>query len=284
MNAQVQPVKKSEAPPEIKKLLEDIQETLGVPWPPANWRGYAAYPQVMQLFWERLRPAVAADSFLRDALELTELAYGEVAKWYRPSYHLELLDEDRHRIQWELDAFEYGNPQLLVQQTALDWALAGRTAGCETSPAPRRHASFYRQPEIQMIDEQEASQEVKELYEDMKRALGLPFVNSDYQALAKWPAFLKPAWEDIRPWRLREEYLSVQQELVRLAERAAGRMCPPIQLEVNEIKEAAGSPAAFENLQQTVKVFSGLLPALIINDALFRVGAAGGPVIPPKAT
>ena len=53
---------------------------------------------------------------------------------------------------------------------------------------PRHGASPYRhpEPEIQLLDEQ-AVQRISPLqqYQDIRQTLGLPFVNSDYQALAK---------------------------------------------------------------------------------------------------
>lgn len=50
----------------------------------------------------------------------------------------------------------------------------------------------YRHPEIQLIGEQSAeeiSAEMQRVYRDIKQTLGVPIVNSDYQALARWSAF-----------------------------------------------------------------------------------------------
>jgi len=279
----IQPVKKDQASPEIRARFEDIQDTMGVPWPPANWRAYAMYPDVMKLFWERLKPAVATDPFLRDALEITERAYRGASDWYRPGYRPELSADDLRRIEWELDAFEFGNPQLLIQQAALSRALRGETAGQEGGAQPRRQPNAYRGPEISMIDEQQAAEEVKRLYQDIKQTLGLPVVNSDYQALAKWPGFFGPAWSDAKQWRQRNEYRRLQQELGRMADEAAGRLRPAVRLDEREVRDALGEPAEFENLERMVPMFTQLLPGLILNDALFRIAAAGGrPVSAPR--
>jgi hypothetical protein len=34
--------------------------------------------------------------------------------------------------------------------------------------------------------------------EDLKRVLNLPFVNTDYRALARWPSYWAMAWGDLR--------------------------------------------------------------------------------------
>jgi hypothetical protein len=78
-----------------------------------------------------------------------------------------------------------------------------------------------------MIPEQEASGEIRQLYGDIKETLGLPFVNSDYEALAKWPSFFVPAWRDAKAWRRREEYGRLQQQLASMAGSAAQQALNP---------------------------------------------------------
>lgn len=43
----------------------------------------------MQLFWERLKPATQTESFLEDAIAITERVYRDVNDWYLPSYQVE---------------------------------------------------------------------------------------------------------------------------------------------------------------------------------------------------
>ena len=71
----------SQAPPEIQACLSDIQSTLGIGWTPENWRAYAMYPSVMQLFWERLKGATQTESFLEDAIAITERVYQDTNNW-----------------------------------------------------------------------------------------------------------------------------------------------------------------------------------------------------------
>jgi len=277
----IRPVSVRRAPPEVRVLLRDIQDTMGIPWAPANWRSYAVFPRAMQLFWERLRPAVVTESFLKDSLEITERAYRDVSRWYRPGYRPELLQEELHRLQWELDAFEFGNPQLLIQQAALSRAMAGEVVGTTGECRPRTWFSSYRRPEIQLVEESHSPVEIRELYRDIRETLGLPLVNSDYLALAKWPEFLVPAWQDVKPWLRTEQYLGLQRELARMAQDAADRLCPPVRLDGRELLAAVEEPAQLEELRAAVGIFTDLLPGLILNDAMFRIGAARGEPVEP---
>lgn len=277
----IEPVRKEETPPEIRSVLEDIQDTMGIPWAPVNWRSYARYPRVLQLFWERLKPAVATEGFLKEALNIAELAYRDVSAWYLPSSRIILASQDRQPLQWELDALEYGNPQLLIQQAALTRIVRGLYAGREGPPRARSRPSPYRHPELVMVSEEEAPEPIRQLYQDIKRTIDLPLVTSDYQTLAKWPGFLVPAWDDVKRWRARDEYRRLEYRIAERAEMAAGRLTPPVGVDPAELRAAAGSQEEHEGLLALVQLFTHLLPGLIVNIALFRIAATAGESLPP---
>lgn len=49
-----------------------------------------------------------------------------------------------------------------------------------------------------MITEEQASGRVKEIYEDIRRALGIDFVPNMYKVMAPNPAYLEANWNRIR--------------------------------------------------------------------------------------
>jgi len=250
---------------------------LGIPWTPASWRAYAMYPSVMQLFWERLKPATQTESFLESAIAITERVYRDTSDWYQPGYQIDVNEAQRHQIQRVLNAFTFGNPQLLIQQIALSRTLAGEVVGQEGNADARRGPNAYQHSEIKLIGEQsvrEMSAQMQQVYRDIKQTLGVPIVNSDYQALARWSAFFLPAWEDIKVWRERPEYQLLKQDIVRRAENAASRLCPVVAIGEREVRDRLDNPEDFERIQQTVQMFKDVLPELIVQDALFHMGLA----------
>lgn len=268
----------SQAPPEVQACLSDIQDTLGIPWSPANWRAYAMYPAVMQLFWKRLKPATHTEPFLEDTIAITELVYRDINDWYQPGYQIDLDDAQRRQIQRELGAFSFGNPQLLIQQIALSKTLAGEVVGQDGNADIRRGPHPYRHPEIQLIGEQSAdgiSADLQRVYRDIKQTLGVPIVNSDYQALARWSAFFMAGWEDIKLWRDRPEYQLLRQAVVQRAEEAASQLRPAVVIGEAEVRDLLDDREEFEQIRQTVQMFNDVLPELIIQDALFHLGLVG---------
>jgi hypothetical protein len=278
-------IEPSQAPPEIQACLSEIQSTLGIPWTPVNWRAYAMYPSVMQLFWERLKPATQTESFLESAIAITERVYRDTSDWYLPSYQIDVNEAQRHQIQRVLNAFTFGNPQLLIQQIALSRTLAGEVVGQGGNADVRRGLNAYQHTEIQLIGEQsvrEMSAQMQQVYRDIKQTLGVPIVNSDYQALARWSTFFLPAWENIQLWRERPEYQLLKQDIVRRAEDATSRLRPVVAIGEREVRDSLSetlrerldNPEDFERIQQTVQMFKDVLPELIVQDALFHMGLA----------
>src|SRR5512142_497359 len=84
---------------EVKGIVVEIEETMGIAWPPASWRAYAMYPGIMRLFWERLKPMTSTEAFLRNSLRITELAYRDVSRWYSPDRSVRLSSEDAPRVE-----------------------------------------------------------------------------------------------------------------------------------------------------------------------------------------
>lgn len=268
----------AQAPSEIQACLDEIQDTLGIPWKPANWRAYAMYPAVLQLFWERLKPITQTESFLEDAIAITEQVYQDIHDWYQPGYQADVNEAQRRQIQRELNAFSFGNPQLLIQQVALSRALAGEIVGEDGPVEVRRGPNAYRHPEIQCIGEQTAqdrSSELQQVYHDIKQTLDVPIVNSDYQALACWSDFLIAAWEDIKRWRERPEYHLLKQTIVQRAEEAINHLHPTLIIGEQEVRDRLDNPEDFEQIRQIVQMSNHILPELILQDALFHVGLAG---------
>lgn len=271
-------VEPAQASLEVQACLTEIQDTLGIPWTPTNWQTYASHPPVMQLFWKRLKPVTQTEAFLESAIALTEQAYRDSNDWYQPNYQVEVDARQQRQIRRELDAFSFGNSQLLIQQVALSRTLAGEVVGEEGKADPRRGSHPYRHPEIQLISEQsvrEISPEMQQVYQDIRQTLGVSIVNSDYQALARWSAFLIAAWEDIKLWRDRPEYHLLKQSIVQRANDAASRLHPAVFVGEQEIRDLLDNPEDFEQIQQTVQMFTDVLPELMIQNALFHMGLAG---------
>jgi AhpD family alkylhydroperoxidase len=68
---------------------------------------------------------------------------------------------------------------------------------CETNKSEIRKTNTNK-ASIKMIEESKATGKVKEVYEDIKKTLGIDFVPNMYKAIANNPSYLEITWEKIQ--------------------------------------------------------------------------------------
>jgi hypothetical protein len=258
--------------------MTEIQDVLGVPWAPASFQAYAAYPRLHALLWSRAEPVARTQEFLDRALALRDLAYREVGSWYwRGSTMPGIDDEERKRIRWELEAFEYGNAQLLLLQSLFDLAMRDGVVGAPQGAAPaRRHGGApFRTPDVTLVAE--PTGRVARLLAGVKPTI-------DEQSFAKWPAFFEMAWTQAKRWREEQIYFELCGALTREAHAHAMTLSPPVALGVSDLRAAVGEREGHvENAQRLIQLQSSKLPAQIVNDAIYLF-ALEGPMFaqPPR--
>lgn len=273
-------LRKAEAPPDLRPVLEEIQEAMGLPWLPFPWATYARRPALLRLFWSRLSAFTANDLFLRESLAIAGSAHLEASSWYRSASGIRLAEiaGENPSLSRELDAFEFGNPQVLIQQLALSRLLAGHEVGEDGRGMPRRPAPF-RHPEIDYPDWDSLDPGLQALVRHIRHAWSLTMPVPEALALAKWPRFLEHGWEEIRAWRLRPEYRSLRRKVAAMGEDALERLRPRLKPLTGPELAAALADAeeghgGLDRLKDQVMSFTLILPGMILDNALLRMAAA----------
>jgi hypothetical protein len=109
--------------PGLRRLFTDIQETLGPPALPGDFRGLALWPRYLEAAWERLKPRVKSEEWARasDALLETSrrLARGLPYEVALSGERLVVLHEDAEAIQRVTAQCEWRQPVLVLAMAAL---------------------------------------------------------------------------------------------------------------------------------------------------------------------
>jgi hypothetical protein len=108
------------------------------------------------------------------------------------------------------------------------------------------------------------------VFDDVKTALGLPFLNTDYRALARWPSYFALAWADLGPRLQRDEYETLVAEIHEAAVSTVRSLPNYGNLRGEALRVTARSSGSEGEVLSVVRLFQWLLPALVVNIAFFR--------------
>lgn len=189
----------------LAEIYEDIESTLRVPWVAFAIRVMSTFPGFVPAAWKAAKENMSTLYAENCADEIRRAAILPGAE--PPAVAARLLErgwsEERiAALNGALDALNYGNPKYLLLITAWEQAFHGRAAGGGRALPEELVRRLPRGlPEgvdrLHLVDHDEASEEVKELW---RREIDMHLHHapaSDYRVLAAYPDFLRLALDEI---------------------------------------------------------------------------------------
>jgi hypothetical protein len=263
---------------------EDTKQILQVPWMGVVTMAYAHYPHFYETLWSGVRDLCASQPFVDAFLENRGFVESEVARLDPAPIDGRLAGigyapREVAAIGQMIEVFSHGNQPYVVLATIARYLLeAGDMGGPNDPSAARaftgRHAPSFDVPFV-LMESHHADVATRDVYEDLKRVLNLPFVNTDYRALARWPSYLAMAWGDLRRVAGTPAHETICQAVhdrcVRLAEETLPN---PGGITAEALRRAAEKDASLEEVQAVCRLFQWLLPGLVTNVAYLRAQLA----------
>lgn len=285
-DVRVSPVPEHRADAELAPVYRDVKATLGVPWVGVIAQAVARYRPLFMDAWQQFQPS-ARTHFLESRCDGIRLqAWEQMADALDIEPQRERLRElgyshaELAQIRETLDVFDYGNPKYLVLATAIQQSLChgvrlgGRSVGDprDTMPRPPIHQTG---PIPVMVEEHHAFGGLSDLYADMKTTLQLPFVNSDYKAMARWPTYLALAWRHLKPHIDTAPYHRVRQGIHEQALATAEGLPYPYLLDQARALRLGLTGEQVHELRAVISLFQWLLSGLVINVTFFKRALIG---------
>lgn len=272
-----QPVPEYLADETLKRRYEEMKDTLQVPWMGVVTMAYAHYRDFYDALWQGLKPLCASKPFVEATIGLRGFVEREVARFRPPPIRARLLEEgyaprELQGIAEMVEVFSHGNFPYLLIATITRLLLEGEDLPGKEDSVPRhvgRHAPDVTVPFV-LMESHHADTPTREVYEDIKHTLGLPFVNTDYRALGRWPSYFALAWSDLKPHVTSPEYAILTEQVHEQALQFAARLPNPGGLSATAICQAAGRDAPLHEVLSVAQLFQWLLPGLVTNIAFFR--------------
>lgn len=261
---------------ELKADYEDTKAVLQVPWMGVVAMAFAGYRNLYGAFWPAFRETFAGAEMVSECARLRAEAEDAVRALDPPpaAQKLQALGyapRELDQVRAMIEVFAHGNFAYCFMATMVRALLEGQKLANVAAPTPftTRHAPEVSVPFL-LIEPHHADRPTCEIYDDIKARLGLPFVNTDYRALARWPSCFALLWSDLRGDVQGEPYEEIVASLHEAFVAAAGALPNPQRLTGAVLRAAAEKDGSFDEILSVVRLFQWLLPGLIANVAFFR--------------
>lgn len=272
----IHPVWEFQAEGGLRGMYEAYKRAFQVPWVGVVSMAYAHYRSFFNLWWASFEPVVQSAAYVETCEGLLQRVEALAAELDPPPIAARLKDAsytDRElaEIRRMIEVFSHGNFIQLPAVVAARLLLEGGAVGGPSALAPytARHGPPGDRPFV-LMEPHHASADVRALYQDVMDTLDLPFVNTDYRALSRWPSYFEMAWGDLRGVLKRPEYDAITAAMHEAMFKAAAGLPNPSGLTALQLQEAAARDARISEVLDVTRLFSYLLPGLVTNVAFFR--------------
>ncbi|MBT6095133.1 MAG: hypothetical protein HOH04_09635 [Rhodospirillaceae bacterium] len=273
----IHPVAEYAVEGEAARWYAEMKSALQVPWMGVVTMAFAHYPHFFAALWQGTSPIVSSQAFVAAAQSLQGSVEKGVTNLHPPVIADRLAAtgygaREIEQIRAANDVFSHGNHHYALIATIARTLLEGRdlTNTDDAVPFVGRHAPEVSVPFV-LMEAHHADAPTRAVYEDIKEVLGLPFVNTDYRAFARWPSYWTLAWNDLRQVAGGDEHEALCQSYHdAMAEIVTTTLPNPARLTSKMLRDAAEADGGLAEITDVVRLFQWLLPGLAVNVAYLR--------------
>ncbi len=276
-------VPESAADDATRQVFKEIRQALGLPVLRLFFPALAAYPQFLQLHWKMLKPVANSAELFACADRLRADADTQAHNYLRIPDLCSTLDQShfsaavRQELASAIELSHYQNPLLLLLFSAQMQALEGPVGAAHASPGEKAAHPVYNERPV-LIEEENASTLVRRRYEEIRRALELPYVNPEYEAMARFPDFLNVYWEYLKRQLQSPIYQECRYGIRETAWNLARELPGPMELSMEQLTEAGMQEQDIASVSRILELFVRNLSGLVLNVAIAKIGLEGGNV------
>jgi len=280
-------VSEAEAQGRTLEIYGEIKHAMGVPHVNVVYQAFAAYPVFLDLHWRSFRPVLETQEFFNLSDRLRADAYTRTHNYFAiPDLWSLLADvsfsEGAHEELAEvIDLFHYQNPLLLLLLAAQVQAFEGPVGESKPAVSPALISGFEYKPIL--IEDASATPRVRQVLDEIRRILRLPFLNTDYRALARWPDILAAYWQALKQVVQSPLYESSHYGVRETAYALARELPGPIELTTNQLSEAGMDDTDISSVVRMTELFVQSISGLLLNIAFAKIGFEGGNRKPAQA-
>jgi len=273
-------VPESEAEGEVLRIYGEIKQALGLPYVTPMFQALGASPAFFRVFWNALRPDLETGEFFSLAQRIAAEAYTRVHNYLnvpnlsRRVEEMEFSPGAQEELRDAMDLYLYNNSVLLLIAAAAMQGFENPNATPRPTSAPVQHPTHPERPIL--VDERNAPPETRRIYEDIKKTMCTPFLNTSYINFGRWPDFLREYWAALKPVMLSPIYEQNRGAIHQSALSLAPEMPRPLQLSPAQLEDAGVSHSDLGAAIQTTEFFLTQLSKQLLNIAFAKISLEGG--------
>jgi len=272
----IHPVPEYLADEALTAVYTDTKSVLQVPWMGVVTMAFAHYPTFFQALWGGLRELSGSREFVEACRELRAVAEAAASGLSPepvsgPLREIGYAEREIEEIRGLNEIFSHGNMPYLLIATAARLLLEGHDLGERTAVTPYegRHGPS-SDNRLLLMEAHHVDGPAAAVYTSIKSTLGLPFVNTDYRAFARWPSYLSIAWQGLSEVVPTAAYETQVAAVHDFAVERMLRLPNPGAVTPGQLQHAAVNDAPLTEIRDVVRLFQWLLPGLVTNVAFFR--------------
>lgn len=270
----IHPVPEYLATGDLAKRYAQTKQGLDVPWMGVVAMAFAHYPNFYGCLWNAIAPVVVSQRFVEACQNLQDHAQEEANRFNPPEIVSRLeaagyAQSEIVEIRQCNAIFSDGNMPYVLMASLARLLLEGVAWPSSEATDGKKSASHHPDKPT-LIEAHHADPTVQALYFDIKETLGLPFVNTDYRAFARWPSYFLGAWKDLREFPPTAGYENAVSRIHERALNLALSLPNYTGISPQRLIDEASKDAELREILDVVRLFQWLLPGLAFNVAFFR--------------
>jgi halocarboxylic acid dehydrogenase DehI len=273
-------VKEGEAQGRTAEIYDEIRETMGTPAVNMMFQAFASLPEFFELFWKSAKPTLETQEFFSFSERLGAEAYTRVHNYFPvPDLRTKIAEMRfspgaQSEILQVVDLYHYNYAVLLLLSGALEQAFENPGSAHSQGTRPALHPMFTARPIL--VDEEVAPAPTRKVYDEIKRTLGTPFLNTCFLNFGRWPDFLKTYWDCLKPILKTPLYEQHRLAMRESALTFATELPEPLQLSPAQMEDAGVPVDDVNAVVQMTDLFLNLLSKQVLNMAFAKIGLEDG--------
>jgi hypothetical protein len=260
---------------ESHALAEQLARALGSPVVPAVLRELEAAGGYLECVWPQLAPSVATQGFLGSALYMADMAADEIEESYEPGLSRAsliaggLAPAELEELLPVLDVFHWLQPQLLLLLGALAEAWEAPVVGGQGRPEPRASGDRQR---TQLATEVTLASPSTPPLPAVAEALVLAEPPELYCAVARWPRYLEPTWEELQHLAAYPPIRRRGRALYFYARSSVRFLARPLRASREELAAQGVSGVALDRAHDAIEAALPALATMMMHASAMRLG------------